>query len=60
MAKHLDALLLGLSILIAVLLSSLIAKKINMNNGAKIIIIAIISLVLFVAIYGLCYLIFLK
>lgn len=57
---QLDNFLLGLSCFIAVFLGSFVANKINVQISIKMVLVSIISLMLFLCIYGISYFLFLK
>ncbi|PTI81774.1 hypothetical protein BU098_09040 [Staphylococcus xylosus] len=57
---QLDNFLLGLSCFIAVFLGSFVVNKMNVQISIKMVLVSIISLMLFLCIYGISYFLFLK
>lgn len=57
---HLNSILLGISCLIAVLLSSFIIKRVHVHIALKVAIVSVMTLILFIAIYGIFYLLLLR
>ncbi|MBM6630240.1 hypothetical protein JTF04_11115 [Mammaliicoccus vitulinus] len=58
MLIQLNSILLGVSGLIAVLLSSFIIKKLNIHITIKMLLVSVLTLILFIAIYGISYFLF--
>ncbi|PTI57450.1 hypothetical protein BU103_08970 [Staphylococcus xylosus] len=57
---QLDSFLLRLSCFIAVFLGSFVVNKINVQISIKMVLASIISLMLFLCVYGIYYFLFLK
>ncbi|MEJ7542274.1 hypothetical protein [Staphylococcus intermedius] len=60
MFVHFNSILLGISCLIAVLLSSFIIKRLHVHIAIKVVIVSVMTLILFIAIYGIFYLLLLR